>query len=100
MWREALVLGHRVVVRPSQRDPLTPFRLVTALRRADLPDDRLVFAPCDHTTAGLIVSEAIRNPLCPVGPATVPSCTWRRGVFLAYAGEEAFQRRKRPCAQL
>ncbi|MFD7539207.1 aldehyde dehydrogenase family protein [Streptomyces sp. NPDC059819] len=60
MWPEALVLGYRVVVRPSQRDPLTPFRLVTALRRAGLPDDRLVFAPCDHTTADLIVERSDR----------------------------------------
>ncbi|MFF4490565.1 aldehyde dehydrogenase family protein [Streptomyces sp. NPDC001544] len=60
MWPEALALGYRVVVRPSNRDPLTPLRLVAALRQAGLPAGQLVLAPCDHATARLIVDRADR----------------------------------------
>ncbi|MFF9286462.1 aldehyde dehydrogenase family protein [Streptomyces griseosporeus] len=60
MWLEALALGYRVVVRPSQRDPLTPFRLVTALRGAGVPPTQLVLVPCDHATADLVVERADR----------------------------------------
>ncbi|MFF7361711.1 aldehyde dehydrogenase family protein [Streptomyces sp. NPDC008125] len=60
MWLEALALGYRVVVRPSNRDPLTPFRLITSLRRAGVPDSHLVMAPCDYATADLIIDRADR----------------------------------------
>ncbi|MCP9211578.1 aldehyde dehydrogenase family protein [Streptomyces sp. NEAU-Y11] len=60
MWLEALALGYRVVVRPSTRDPLTPFRLVTALRRAGIPASQLVMAPCSHSTADLIIERSDR----------------------------------------
>ncbi|MGA4846769.1 aldehyde dehydrogenase family protein [Streptomyces sp. G5(2025)] len=60
MWLEALALGYRVVVRPSTRDPLTPFRLVTALRQAGVPPTQLVVAPCDHATADLIIERSDR----------------------------------------
>lgn len=60
MWPEALALGYRVVVRPSHRDPLTPLRLVTALREAGVPAAQLVMAPCDHATADLLVERSDR----------------------------------------
>lgn len=60
MWLEALALGYRVVVRPSNRDPLTPFRLVTALWQAGVPTTQLVLVPCDHATADLIIERADR----------------------------------------
>ena len=60
MWPEALALGYRVVVRPSNRDPLTPLRLVTALREAGVPATQLVVAPCDHATADLIIERSDR----------------------------------------
>ncbi|MGW7074720.1 aldehyde dehydrogenase family protein [Streptomyces sp. NPDC054866] len=60
MWPQALALGYRVVVRPSTRDPLTPFRLVTALWQAGVPTTQLVMAPCDHATADLIIERADR----------------------------------------
>lgn len=34
LWLEALALGYRVAVRPSRREPFTPYRLVAALRAA------------------------------------------------------------------
>ncbi|MEV8511594.1 aldehyde dehydrogenase family protein [Dactylosporangium sp. NPDC051484] len=51
VWLEALALGYRVAVRPSRREPLTPHRLVTALRAAGFGDDQVVLLPTDHDAA-------------------------------------------------
>ncbi|MFI9507973.1 aldehyde dehydrogenase family protein [Nocardia sp. NPDC052566] len=50
-WLDALALGYRVAVRPSRREPFTPYRLVTALREAGFGDDRIVLLPSDHHAA-------------------------------------------------
>lgn len=50
-WLEALALGYRVAVRPSRREPLTPFRLVTALWDAGFSRDTVVFLPTDYDAA-------------------------------------------------
>ncbi|MFK0288023.1 aldehyde dehydrogenase family protein [Streptomyces sp. NPDC090499] len=57
LWPEALALGYRVAVRPSRREPFTPHRLVTALRRAGFGDD-VVFLPTDHERASALVRGA------------------------------------------
>ncbi len=57
-WLEALALGFRVVVRPSRRDPLTPYRLVVALRQAGFADDQLMLLPCEPELAGELVAGA------------------------------------------
>ncbi|MGL6234647.1 MAG: aldehyde dehydrogenase family protein [Segniliparus sp.] len=57
-WLEALALGYRVVVRPSNRDPLTAFRLVTALRLAGLPNEHVVMAPGGHDIADVLVERS------------------------------------------
>jgi acyl-CoA reductase-like NAD-dependent aldehyde dehydrogenase len=57
-WLQALALGYRVAVRPSQREPFTPHRLVTALREAGIGNDRLVLLPTGHDTAGELLSGA------------------------------------------
>ncbi|ADP83135.1 aldehyde dehydrogenase family protein [Pseudofrankia inefficax] len=58
LWPEALALGYRVAVRPSRREPLTPFRLVSALRDAGFGADQVVLLPTDHTVADDILREA------------------------------------------
>lgn len=58
MWLEALALGYRVVVRPSNRDPLTPSRLILALRAAGLPENQVVLAPCGYASASALVEMA------------------------------------------
>ncbi|WP_248963431.1 aldehyde dehydrogenase family protein [Sphaerisporangium perillae] len=58
LWLEVLALGYRVAVRPSQREPLTPHRLVTALREADFGADQVVFLPTDHAVADEIIRDA------------------------------------------
>ena len=58
LWPEALALGYRVSVRPSRREPLTPFRLVSALREAGFGPDQVVLLPTDHSVADDILREA------------------------------------------
>lgn len=57
-WPQALALGYRVAVRPSQREPLTAYRLVTALREAGIGPDRVVLLPTDHHTADHLLATA------------------------------------------
>jgi acyl-CoA reductase-like NAD-dependent aldehyde dehydrogenase len=58
LWLEALALGYRVAVRPSRREPLTPYRLVSALRTSGFGDDHVVLLPTDHDVAGEILRQA------------------------------------------
>ncbi|MEW2548391.1 aldehyde dehydrogenase family protein [Streptomyces sp. NPDC047002] len=58
LWPEALALGYRVAVRPSRREPLTPYRLVSALRAAGFGADQVVLLPTDHRTADTLLREA------------------------------------------
>ncbi|GAA2394277.1 aldehyde dehydrogenase family protein [Dactylosporangium salmoneum] len=58
LWLEALALGYRVAVRPSRREPLTPHRLITALRAAGFGDDHVVLLPTDHDAAGELLQGA------------------------------------------
>ncbi|MDQ3760211.1 MAG: aldehyde dehydrogenase family protein [Actinomycetota bacterium] len=58
LWLEALALGYRVAVRPSQREPFTPHRLISALREAGFGADHVVLLPTDHAVAGDIIQAA------------------------------------------
>lgn len=58
VWLEALALGYRVAVRPSNREPFTPHRLVGALREAGFGPDQLVLLPTEHALADELVRAA------------------------------------------
>lgn len=58
LWLQAVALGYRVAVRPSQREPLTPHRLISALLEAGFGGDQLLLLPTDHGGADHLVSEA------------------------------------------
>jgi acyl-CoA reductase-like NAD-dependent aldehyde dehydrogenase len=58
LWPEALALGYRVAVRPSQREPFTPHRLTTALRTAGFAPDQVVLLPTSHDVADTILRGA------------------------------------------
>ncbi|GLY32347.1 aldehyde dehydrogenase family protein [Kineosporia sp. NBRC 101731] len=58
LWPEALALGYRVAVRPSQREPFTGHRLITALRSSGFDSDQVIFLPTDHAGAGQILERA------------------------------------------
>jgi hypothetical protein len=57
-WLEAVAAGYRVAVRPSRREPLTPHRLVSALRACGFGDDQVVLLPTDHGVADEILRRA------------------------------------------
>ncbi|KAA6222823.1 aldehyde dehydrogenase family protein [Streptomyces albofaciens JCM 4342] len=57
-WLGALALGYRVAVRPSQRDPFTPRRLVRALREAGLAPGYVALLPTTHEHAEALVDRA------------------------------------------
>ncbi|WP_258023938.1 aldehyde dehydrogenase family protein [Streptomyces bambusae] len=61
LWPEALALGYRVAVRPSRREPFTPYRLITALREAGFGEDRIAFLPTDHAEADTLLRAADRS---------------------------------------
>lgn len=58
LWLEAVAAGYRVAVRPSRREPLTPHRLVSALRACGFGDDQVMLLPTDHALAGEILRQA------------------------------------------
>ncbi|HET9255783.1 MAG TPA: aldehyde dehydrogenase family protein [Pseudonocardiaceae bacterium] len=58
LWLEALALGYRVAVRPSRREPFTPYRLISALRASGFGDDQVVLLPTDYAVADEILGQA------------------------------------------
>ncbi|GBG38317.1 aldehyde dehydrogenase family protein [Mycobacterium montefiorense] len=57
-WVEALLLGYRVAVRPSRREPFTTHRLVAALREAGLRPVDAVYLPTDYAGADELLRSA------------------------------------------
>ena len=55
MWLCALAMKVPVVVRPSNDDVFTPYRLVTAFLEAGLPEDAIAFVPGGHDLVDTIV---------------------------------------------
>lgn len=55
MWLSALAMKMPVVLRPSNDDPFTPYRLVSALLEAGLPEDSIAFVPGGHDLVDAIV---------------------------------------------
>lgn len=53
-------MGYRVAVRPSRREPFTPYRLVGALRQAGVREEQLVLLPTDHRAADTVIRGADR----------------------------------------
>lgn len=57
LWLEALSLGYKVIVRPSHKDPLTPYYLISALHKAGLPRDYLIMVPCNYDVVDYIINK-------------------------------------------
>ena len=55
MWLAALAMKVPVVLRPSNDDLFTPYRIVTALLEAGLPEDAIAFVPGGHDLVDPIV---------------------------------------------
>jgi acyl-CoA reductase-like NAD-dependent aldehyde dehydrogenase len=58
LWPQALVLGYRVAVRPSRREPFTGYRLVHALRQSGFRDHDVMFLPTDYAGADELIRGA------------------------------------------
>ncbi len=57
-WIEAFLLGYRVAIRPSRREPFTAHRMVLALREAGLRPIDVVYLPTDYAGADEILRSA------------------------------------------
>jgi acyl-CoA reductase-like NAD-dependent aldehyde dehydrogenase len=57
MWLCALAMKLPVVLRPSGDDLFTPYRLVSALLEAGLPEDAIAFVPGAHDLVDTIVQD-------------------------------------------
>ena len=57
-WLSALMLGYRVAVRPSRREPLTAHRLVGALWGSGFERDEVMFLPTDYAAADEMLRRA------------------------------------------
>jgi acyl-CoA reductase-like NAD-dependent aldehyde dehydrogenase len=56
-WFDAIAYDYRVILRPSRREPFTPFRLVSAMHEAGL-GDYVALLPCDYAVADKLVELA------------------------------------------
>jgi acyl-CoA reductase-like NAD-dependent aldehyde dehydrogenase len=57
-WIEALLLGYRVAIRPSRREPFTVHRMVLSLREAGLRPGDAVYLPTDYAGADELIRSA------------------------------------------
>ena len=57
LWPQALALGYKVAVRPSEREPFTAERLIAAMAQAGL-GDHVAFLPCSHDDGAKLVEAA------------------------------------------
>ena len=58
LWPQALVLGYRVAIRPSRREPFTAHRLIHALRQKGFRAGEALYLPTDHTVADDVIQAA------------------------------------------
>ncbi len=58
LWPQALLLGYRVAVRPSRREPFTGHRLVQALRASGFRPGDVTYLPTGHDGADELIAAA------------------------------------------
>jgi acyl-CoA reductase-like NAD-dependent aldehyde dehydrogenase len=58
LWPQALVLGYRVAIRPSRREPFTAHRINVALRQTGFRAGDALYLPTDHTVADNVIQAA------------------------------------------
>ena len=74
MWLPALALKMPVALKPGQREPWTPLRILEALRRAGFPDSAFGFYPAGHDGASMILQRCEAGMIFGAGPTVAP---WR-----------------------
>ena len=72
LWLPALALKIPVALRPGQREPWTPLRILEAMRRAGIPETALGFYPSGHDGAGVILRRCGAAMMFGSGPSVRP----------------------------
>ncbi len=67
LWLGALAMKFHVIVRPSEDDVFTPYRLAMALLEAGLPEDALAFVPGTHELMDALVQACALTVLFGMG---------------------------------
>ena len=72
LWLPALALKTPVALRPGQREPWTPLRILEAMRFAGIPETALGFYPSGHDGAGVILRRCGAAMMFGAGPTVRP----------------------------
>lgn len=72
LWLPALALRFPVALKPGQREPWTPLRILEALRRAGFPESAFGYYPAGHDGAATILRRCGQNMLFGSGPTVRP----------------------------
>lgn len=72
LWIPALALKTPVALKPGQREPWTPLRILEAMRLAGLPASTFGYYPCGHDGAGVILRKCGCSMIFGAGPTVRP----------------------------
>ncbi len=72
LWIPALALKTPVALKPGQREPWTPLRILEAMRLAGLPASAFGYYPCGHDGAGVILRKCGCSMMFGAGPTVRP----------------------------
>jgi len=72
LWPPALALKMPVALKPGQREPWTPLRILEAMRLAGLPESAFGYYPCGHDGAGVILRKCGSSMMFGAGPTVRP----------------------------
>jgi len=72
LWVPAIALRTPVALKPGQREPWTPLRILEALRLAGLPETAFGYYPCGHDGAGVILRKCGCSMMFGAGPTVRP----------------------------
>ncbi len=75
LWLPAIALKMPVALKPGQREPWTPLRILEALRRAGFPRSGFGFYPSGHDGASMILQRCGAGMIFGAGPTVAP---WRQ----------------------
>lgn len=74
LWLPAIALKMPVALKPGQREPWTPLRILEALRRAGFPSSGFGFYPSGHDGASMVLQRCGAGMIFGSGPTVAP---WR-----------------------
>ena len=72
LWLPAFALKMPLALKPGQREPWTPLRIMESLRAAGLPEVALGFYPSGHDGAGVILRKCGASMMFGSGPSVRP----------------------------